>query len=62
MKRSAIVQQDREDLVLRSQRMTPEERLVAYVYHSQFMHQMYQAGVQYRAGRMPSSKRMPRTR
>ncbi|MDP3723841.1 MAG: hypothetical protein Q8R91_10180 [Candidatus Omnitrophota bacterium] len=57
MRRSAIIQQDHEDMVRRSRRMTPEERLVAYANHAQLMNQMYQAGVQYRKGHLPSAKR-----
>ncbi len=57
MMRSAIIQQDHEDLLRRQQRMTPEERLAAYANHAQLMNQMYQAGVQYRKGRLPSAKR-----
>jgi len=37
--------------------MRPEERLVAYFHHSQLMSHLYQAGVNYRAGDWPSSKK-----
>ena len=53
------MEQDREDLVRRCRRMTPEERLMAHVNLSQLMGRMYQAGVQYRSGR---KKQAPRTR
>lgn len=63
MKKSDILQKDHEDLLLLYQRMKPEERLVAYANHAQLMNQMYQAGVRYRSGLLPSSKRRtPRTR
>ena len=57
MRRLTILQKEREALVQRLKRMTPEERLTAYARHSQLMHRMYQAGVKHRAGRVPSSKR-----
>jgi len=57
MMQSAIIQQDHEDMARRLRRMTPEERLVAYANHAQLMNQMYQAGVQYRKGRVLSPKR-----
>lgn len=62
MKTSAIMRQDHEDLVLLSKRMKPEERLVAYFNHSQLIHQIYQAGVRYRAGLLPSSEKRPQQR
>lgn len=57
MKKSKILQQDRDSLVALAKRMTPEERLVAYANHAQLINQMYQAGVKHRAGRVPSPKR-----
>ena len=63
MRKSEIVQRDHEDLLLRSQRMRPEERLAAYFYHSQLMAQLYQAGLNYRSGRvLPSRQQPPTTR
>lgn len=56
-------QEDREDVIRLSKRMKPEERLLAYFYHSQFIGRLYQAGVRYRSGSMPSSrKKMTRRR
>ena len=51
MRRSAILEQDREELVRRCRRMTPEERLVAHVNLSRLMSQIHQAGVKYRLRR-----------
>jgi hypothetical protein len=52
-----MMQQDQGDVIRLSQRMKPEERLVAHFYHSQFMSLIYQAGVKYRSGRLPSANR-----
>ena len=57
MKKSEVLQKDRDSLALLSKRMTPEERLVAYANHAQLINQMYQAGVKHREGRVPSTKR-----
>lgn len=62
MTRSAIIQQDYEDMVRRSRRMTPEERLVAFFHHSQLIHQLYQAGARYRLAVPPPSKRRAKKR
>ena len=62
MKRSVIAQKEREDMIQRCQRMTPEERLVAFAAHSQLMTQLYYAGVQYRARRSSSKRKRPHTR
>lgn len=57
MRRSKIAEEDREALLRRSQRMKPEERLVAYLWHSQLLHRLYQAGLRHRmAARLPSRK------
>jgi len=55
MKTSEILQKSHEDMILLSKRMKPEERLVAFFHHSQLTHQMFQAGVRYRAGAFPST-------
>jgi hypothetical protein len=48
MAQSEILQREHRDMIRRCQRMKPEERLVAYVRHSQLMHEVYQAGVRHR--------------
>ncbi len=50
MRHSAIAQKKRKDMILRSKRMTPEQRLAAFLEHAELMAQLYQAGVRYRAG------------
>ena len=62
MKKSDILQKDRDSLVLLSKRMTPEERLVAFFHHSRLVHQLYQAGVRYRLAVPPPSKRRTKKR
>ena len=54
---SALLQQDREALVLLCKRMKPEERLTAYFHPSQLLNQIYRAGFDHRARRIPSSRR-----
>lgn len=49
MKRSSVLRQDRESLLLACQRMTPQERLVAYANHARLVYQLYQAGVKHRS-------------
>lgn len=60
MNKSKLLQQDRDNLVARAKRMTPEERLTAFFHHSQLIYQLYQAGVKYRAAARPPSKRQSR--
>ncbi len=55
MRPSGILQEDREQMIALCKRMTPHERLVAYVSHTQLITQMHQAGVRYRSRRIPSS-------
>ena len=55
MNPSEILQKDHEDLIVLYQRMTPEERLLAFFHHSQLTYQMYRAGVRYRLGSLPPS-------
>ncbi|MBI3319095.1 MAG: hypothetical protein HYZ89_00690 [Candidatus Omnitrophica bacterium] len=62
MKKSKILQQDRDNLVLLSKRMTPEERLVAFFHHSRLIRQLYQAGLSYRSAVRPPSQRRAKTR
>ncbi len=62
MKKSEILQQDYDGLVLLSKRMTPEERLVAFFHHSRLIHQLYQAGARYRSAVPPPSKRRTKKR
>ena len=49
MKRSKSSGQDRNEAVLLSKRLKPEERLVAFFHHSQLISRLYQAGVRYRS-------------
>ena len=44
-------------MIRRCQRMTPEERLVAFAAHSQLVTQLYLAGVKYRASHPTVSQR-----
>ena len=62
MKKSTIAEDSREDMIRRCQRMTPEERLAAFITHSQLMAQLYRAGVKYRAGRSLAKHKRPHTR
>lgn len=56
MRRSKIAKEDREALSRISQRMKPEERLVAYLRHSQLLHRLYQAGLKHRMAVRLSSR------
>lgn len=58
---SRMLEKEHEEMIALCQRLTPEERLMAFFHHSQLVHQMYRAGVRYRAGTLPSSKK-PRGR
>ena len=60
-KGSKILQKDHESAALLSERMTPEERLIAYFYHSQLLSEIYRAGVNYRTN-LPSVKRISKER
>ena len=62
MTTSALLEQDREAIVLLCKRMKPEERLVAYFHHSQLMHQLYRAGLSHRAKRAPPGGQHPEAR
>ena len=46
---SEILRKDRDGILLISKRMTPEQRVVAFFNHSQFVNQIYLAGLDYRA-------------
>ncbi len=46
---SAIINKKRKELIRMHQRMTPEERLKAYVMHCQLLDQIYQAGKTFRS-------------
>jgi hypothetical protein len=48
-KRSKIMEGKRRAILDVERRMTPEQRLTAYVEHSRLMMEIYQAGVQDRA-------------
>jgi len=62
MKKSEILQKDRDGLVLLAKRMTPEERLTAFFHHSRLIHQLYQTGLRYRSAARPPSKRRTKKR
>lgn len=63
MKRSGILREDRERLIALCKRMTPHERLMAYLRHSELMAKVYQAGVRDRShGRRSSGKKRLRKR
>ena len=49
MKKSKILQKDQEDLIALHKSMTPREKLVAHLNHSQLITQLYQAGVNFRS-------------
>jgi hypothetical protein len=51
---SELMRQAHEEMIALHRRMKPEERLVAYFYHSQLVYQLYRAGATYRM-RSPSS-------
>ncbi len=57
MQASQILKRDREEIVLLCKRMKPEARLVAFLQHSQLVHRMYQAGLDYRSRLSPSRKK-----
>ncbi|OGX13322.1 MAG: hypothetical protein A3I71_06570 [Omnitrophica WOR_2 bacterium RIFCSPLOWO2_02_FULL_63_16] len=57
MQASQLLNREREEIVLLCKRMKPEARLVAFLQHSQLVHRMYQAGVDYRSGVSPSRKK-----
>lgn len=57
MKESKILKRNREEIILFCKSMRPEERLVAYLKHSQLVHQIYRAGVNYRSDLAPLRKR-----
>ncbi len=62
MKKSEMLQKDRDNLVLLAQRMTPEERLMAFFHHSKLVYQLYQAGLSHRSAVRPPSKHRAKTR
>ena len=45
---SKILQKNREELVEICRAMSPEDRLSAFLNHSELIHQIYQAGVEHR--------------
>jgi len=59
MKKSEVLRKDHEEMIALYKRMKPEERLVAFFYHSQLIHQLYQAGVGYRLSASPPSNEKP---
>ena len=46
---SDMLQEDRDELIALSKRLTPEERLEAHLEHSQLMAEIYRAGVKRRS-------------
>lgn len=61
MNKSDILQQDHEQMVSLCKRMTPQERLLAYLRHSQLITQIYQAGIRYRSRPVASSGQKTRS-
>ncbi len=57
MTESKIMRRGREETLLLGKNMKPEERLVAFLRHTQLVYKVYQAGVKYRAGLLPLRKR-----
>ena len=51
--RSRVAEQARRELLEADQRLTPEERLEAYVEHSQLMVELYDAGKKLRDSPRP---------
>ena len=51
MRKSKILEKDREALVRFSKRLTPEERLAVYLRLSKLANEFYQAGVRHRLKR-----------
>ena len=47
--KSKTLQQDHDGLIRLTQRMRPEERLVAFLNHSRLMHQLYRSGQEFRS-------------
>lgn len=62
MTQSKILKWDQERRLALNARLKPEERLMAYFYHSQLVHQMYQAGVRYRSRHPVNRTRRPQAR
>lgn len=56
MRRSKIIEDDRNTLSRLSRRLKPEERLAAYLRHSELLHHLHQAGLRYRTTRALSRK------
>lgn len=54
-----MLQKNREELVEICRAMSPEDRLSAFLNHSELTHQIYQAGVEYRQA---SSRALPQKR
>lgn len=55
--RSKISESQHQDMIERCRRMTPEERLNAFLNHSQLMMQIHQAGNDFRAHSPNASKK-----
>jgi len=57
---SKILQKNREELVEICRAMSPEDRLLAFLNHSQLIYQIYEAGVEHRkTPSAPCSKNVP---
>jgi hypothetical protein len=50
--RSALASQQRRDLVAATRRLTPEQRLEAFLVHSRLMAELYQSGRELRRRRL----------
>lgn len=60
MKPSAIARKNYQEMIARAKRMTPEERLMAYLSHNQLIAQLHQAGARYRTEHAARRKRRVR--
>ncbi len=57
---SKILQKNHEELVEICRAMSPEDRLLAFLNHSELVHQIYEAGVKYRkTPSLPLPKKRP---
>ncbi len=56
---SNVLKKNREAMIKMYQKMTPEQRLVAFLNHSRLVHKLYQAG---QKAQVPSLKNKTRLR
>jgi hypothetical protein len=53
---SKLARQSEQDLIALMRRLTPEERLNAFLAHCQLMMELYQAGQQLRSASLPKAQ------